>query len=221
MQLRVFGRVSKTLAAPTMRATGQEARPLAAEAVKKRKSAIGKSARNMARKTLCASRVPKNKMVGGGIRGGRIAVLAFVVLCVSPSVQFMQPTPSPARASQKMTSMHYARGNVRLAPITLNMKSGDSVNIPHSAITFALLETLRDYIILSLTFHLSSPSLRQLLDKGLDLVLGGGPKAGAQMLDRGGEKGIDFCVVVDDDDDHSIEEVVKILRRSTGCTWKV
>ena len=59
-----------------------------------------------------------------------------------------------------------------------------------------------------------------IVDKGLDLVLGGGsPKSvsASPPVPGGGE---DFCVVVDDDDDHSVEEVVKILRRTTGCSWK-
>ena len=65
------------------------------------------------------------------------------------------------------------------------------------------------------------------LDKGLDVILGRGGKW-AQLADmsskvmsvktKPGEE--EFCVVLEDDDEHSIDEVVRILRTSTGCSWK-
>ena len=59
----------------------------------------------------------------------------------------------------------------------------------------------------------------QIIDKGLDLLLGRDLDAEAPKLQPTNEK--DFCVVVDDDDDHTVDEVVRILRKTTGCSWKV
>ena len=61
-----------------------------------------------------------------------------------------------------------------------------------------------------------------LVDKGLDLLRGvklDGVQADEMAEPLGDEP--PFCVVVLDDDDHTVDEVVQILRQATGTSWKL
>jgi saccharopine dehydrogenase-like NADP-dependent oxidoreductase/ATP-dependent Clp protease adapter protein ClpS len=122
------------------------------------------------------------------------AVVLCACLCVGPSEQFQAIMPPRVR-------MLLPRCDRRAQPILVRRSApGAPGRVP--------------------------PAMRDgdsLVDKGLDLLLGRGLEMSAGVRSEGfndDEHAEQFCVTVADDDENTVDSVVRVLRKATGSSWK-